>query len=289
MNTQPDKIDHYLRNEMSPAEVKDFESLISESPELKAEVNFQKNIVEGLQEYRKSQLKSRLAQIEVGPSTSLWQSSYAKIAGAVSVAAVIGIGAYVLSSDPEEAPQEMISSGGPLNIVQPSVPEVSEFTVIEKSEPARSVASEPKEKVAEPTIEVVEETIDESKKEFSLAVSVPGDQKIQEEQGFEVPGIKEELVEIEGEASKTQLEVEQQPSSDNKLSYRYFGGKLSLYGDFSGSPYEILEINTNKGRAVYLFFESKYFAISPTNEIVELDILDDPEVIEQLEIIRSEK
>ena len=289
MNTQPDKIDHYLRNEMSPAASKDFEKLISEDPSLRAEVDFQQNVIKGLQEYRKTQLKSRLAQIEVSPTHPLWQSGFTKLAGVASVAAIVGLGFIFLTNDSQEEETNLVASGGPVNVAIPSAPDVTDLATIEIEEVTpRTVSKKEQVRVEAPiTKEVVEET--EPAKAFKLAVDVPDDQKIEEEQGFEAPGIKEELVEIEGEATKRQLEVEQKPTEDDKLSYRYFGGKLSLYGDFSGNPYEILEINTNKGRAVYLYFESQYYALAPSNEIVELSILDDQEVIEQLEIIRSEK
>ena len=288
MDNQKEQIDLYLRNEMSSGETQDFEILISQNPALRAEVDFQRTVVNSLKEYRKTQLKIRLSQIEVSPMNPFWQSGFVKTAVAVSIVTGVGIGVFLYDVNPNEHLGEMISSGGPLNITRPLSPKFSEiyFEMKEISETSPQLKEEEVEKQQS---EEIVDTQPLEKKDFSLVLDVPTDQKIEDDELFEAPEIKEELVEIDEEANKPQLEVEQKATEDEILKYRYFSGKLSLYGNFSGNPYEILEINTRKGRAVYLLFDLQYYALVSTNEIIELSVLEDPSVIEQLEIIRSEK
>ena len=73
------------------------------------------------------------------------------------------------------------------------------------------------------------------------------------------------------------------------LKYKYFDGKLFLYGDFNEQPYEILEINGVKERKLYLFFESKYFNIDVTDKVKELDQIVNPKLVNELDIIRNNK
>jgi len=56
---------------MSAAERKFFEAQLAKDPLLQNEVNFHKDVIEGLQDFRKRELKERLRNIEVKGGNSI--------------------------------------------------------------------------------------------------------------------------------------------------------------------------------------------------------------------------
>ena len=93
---QQEQIDNYHSGQMSAEEIASFESKLSSDPALKAESDFQKEIVNGLKEYRKTQLKARLDAVDLTPSWMEFaqQSTLMKSFGGVAIATLIGAGIY---------------------------------------------------------------------------------------------------------------------------------------------------------------------------------------------------
>ena len=65
---QEEAIAQYLTRRMSEVERSAFEQKISESPQLSQKIEFEKQIAQGIKNYKKGILKSRLDQLELGPS-----------------------------------------------------------------------------------------------------------------------------------------------------------------------------------------------------------------------------
>jgi hypothetical protein len=64
-------IEAYLRNDLSVEQKADFEELVRQDPLLYNEFMLQKDVVSGLQQHRKSQLKARLNQVDVSNPVQL--------------------------------------------------------------------------------------------------------------------------------------------------------------------------------------------------------------------------
>ena len=75
----------------------------------------------------------------------------------------------------------------------------------------------------------------------------------------------------------------------SKIKYRYYDGKLYLYGKFQQEPYEILEINSASGRRIYLYHLTNFYEISSSDKPVELKAIDNSKLIQELEILRKTK
>ena len=62
--------------------------------------------------------------------------------------------------------------------------------------------------------------------------------------------------------SVSELEVEIEMKKTKKLKYIYVGEKLILIGDFSASPYQIIEDNTIAEKKLYLYFEQRVLRLN---------------------------
>ena len=102
MNTRlQEKIDQYHAGRLSSDEMSVLEKELASDPSLQAESNFQSDIINGLKEFRKSELKSRLNGIEVNPAwfDFIQQSTLLKSFGGVAVATLIGTGVFLSASN----------------------------------------------------------------------------------------------------------------------------------------------------------------------------------------------
>ena len=73
-NIHFEQVGGFLDNELSPDELIKFNEELSQNPELVKELNFQKELVEGINANRKAELKARLDSINVGgglPSSTI--------------------------------------------------------------------------------------------------------------------------------------------------------------------------------------------------------------------------
>lgn len=296
-------IDLYLKGELSPDQLRSFETEISQSSELMGEVQFQKNMVSGISNYRKSQLKSRLDAIDVGSGWyaggTIGQNVW-NIAGGVMVAALLVTGVYFYSDDvfvSNESSQVLeldsqniydYSKSEALEVPIPkssdlsnqSVEEVindtnnTTTTAITTKKAVRNTRSKNK-KVKEFTpkvdLPVLEEVSDESF--VSEEVSIP------EVSGNDVVGIK----------SSNHIDVKTINKKSESIKYKYFDGKLFLYGDFKEEPYEILEINSKTAREIYLYHGQSFYQIDITDGVKELKPIVSPKLIHELTIIRNNK
>ena len=102
--TKDEFVNSYLDNELTDIERLDFESKLPHDPELSEEYNFQKELIDGINNVRRLELKSRLSNILI--STPLYQTIGFKAIAIASVSVGIGFGAYYLfdvDNEPELA------------------------------------------------------------------------------------------------------------------------------------------------------------------------------------------
>ena len=95
-------IDGYLRGELGEQEMQAFNKELSSDPVFSEEVNFQRQIANGLGEFRKAELKARLNAVDL--TTPWWEVGHfinptlIKTTGAIVTAAIIGTGIYYYNS-----------------------------------------------------------------------------------------------------------------------------------------------------------------------------------------------
>lgn len=113
---QEEVIAQYLTRRMSEVERVAFEQKISESPQLSQKIEFEKQIAQGIKNYKKGILKSRLDQLELSPSAVETTSIVTKTILAGITAVVIGGLSYFMLTPDEilviENQETMIGNDG---------------------------------------------------------------------------------------------------------------------------------------------------------------------------------
>ncbi|MFZ2904824.1 MAG: hypothetical protein WAZ98_01355 [Cyclobacteriaceae bacterium] len=254
-------LDDYLSNRLSGEERSAFEKKLETDPELKQEVRFQQDLVEGLRKARMAELKSFLNNVPISPAPGGQSSMLLKTGSWVAVTGLVATALYFYWSR-NEATEEIVT---PAPVVteqperQPVVPAEDESntptsdgisegaTKVETKEPVKS-----SDNVTKPVVSA------ESKKREIKAY----DPSTEEPEG-EVEKYEREQFEIISKAFVTSsIEVETD-NTDKKYSFHYVfkNGKLVLYGGFEKHLYEILEFISDDKRTVVLFYKSNYYLL----------------------------
>ena len=279
-------IESYLTNKMSAAERKFFEAQLAKDPLLQNEVNFHKDVIEGLQDYRRKELKERLNNLDAKGGNNY---TGLKIGAAAIALSLIGFGTYYFTTTTKEEKAPATAVYAPQATDKESVEKNTTPSTGTETEAPASKSTEVKvakkevhsNKKAEPTFEertpilnapVVKEHFEE-------------DEHAMHNENMDAPsgGItKSETPKL----SSVEIKIEE--SKNNKLHYQHYNNKLFLYGDFNSKPYEILELNGTKESKLYLYFEDKYYALK-SNQIkaANLEEIKNAKLIESLKALRD--
>ncbi|MDZ7607231.1 MAG: hypothetical protein U5K79_16985 [Cyclobacteriaceae bacterium] len=96
----------YLDNEMSEKQRTDFENQLQSNPELKQEMQFQQEVINGVKNFRRLELKARLDNVPV--YTPVYQTIAFKAVAVVAITAGIGFGSYYLLNRGNESAMEKV-------------------------------------------------------------------------------------------------------------------------------------------------------------------------------------
>lgn len=271
------------------------------------QVRFEQTVVEGISQYRKAELKARLDAIEIGSGWmgigQLGSSALVKSVGGVLVASLVGVSAYfVFTGEENITSPEIIES---IQITSPKQSESYQFEFPELSvQKVSSVVSESSPNVAEkssatsdekvevlPTVQKSVASVDEET-EFVPVVDLPDLGELSEEKGLKIEDANlPEMNEMDVVSSKGEspISVETIQRNSESIKYKYFDGKLFLYGDFKSTPYEIIEINRPTERKLYLFYDKEYYSIIVSDKVQELSPITNHQLLQELEIVRNNK
>ena len=283
-SSQHSQIESYLSGQMSHEEVSNFESLLEVSPELQQQLQFQSEIIEGIGSFRKTELKARLEVLNPTPAwyTVAHLSPVGQFIGGGIITSLIGVGGFMaFGSEGDVLPSESIVIDAPVKkeIVW-DLPEMNPPKVEQIEQLIEEVDVE-----AQPKVTTTKET---QVMGFNPIVSVPNAGDVEAEKEFQ----SEELPapsEVENRESVNAIDVEIIESRASKVKYRYYEGKLFLYGKFKDEPYQILEINSSTGRRVYLYHKSVFYGIHQSDRPLELSAVTDDKLIRELSILRKAK
>ncbi|QCK15869.1 hypothetical protein [Mangrovivirga cuniculi] len=296
-------IDDYLMGNLSAADRMAFEKKMAADPELQNQVSVQKDIIKGLEQVRTQQLKARLNKIPV--SSSAWyQTTSGKVALGVSLLVAMLLGALlfnmgdnenITSSDPVVINDQIVGDPKESNELTTKEEEKTDITTdeVETETPQLAEGNEKERKeeiiqkpVIKPEADKSESLITEKAEN---EISETEDQSIVESENT-----ASEITEAPSETSSYNpyrlIEIETTKGSRFGFHYRFYENKLSLYGDFGGErPYEILEINNDNIRGLFLYYEGQFFELDTTQNAVPLKPLDNTEVVQDLMEIKNQK
>lgn len=275
------QIESYLSGQMSAEEAAKFESLLEVNPELQEELAFQSETIQGIGEFRKAELKARLDALD--PSTAWWTiaqlSPVGQFLGGSILVGLLSVGGYFLLSENAGDPGNEITISAPEYIPQPFMLELPDIEpVVQERDQLETVV----ERVERNDKEVVD------KSSFTPVVTVPSAGEVETEKAF----VPEELPtpdEVDNQPEIETVDVEIIESRSAKIKYRYYEGKLYLYGKFSDEPYQILEINSYAGRRIFLYHKNAFHTIRQSDKPLLLEQITDTKLIQELKILQKSK
>ncbi|GAB1445749.1 MAG: hypothetical protein KF860_02610 [Cyclobacteriaceae bacterium] len=276
--SQFELIEDYLTHRLDDGARSAFEEQMNANPQLKAEVNLQKGIIEGVKSARAAELKAMLNNVPVGGTAS---TVIGKIAIATISAGILGTALYFgLRSTPTQEQQVKTEE---TNITQPLTPieEPQEKleTIIESNEGSKAdlrqkpnettpkVKQPKEEKVSSPRIDVLDLT-EEMKENREDVIAPKSDNK---------PTISPSAIEVDLNTN----------DKDYSFHYQFKDSKLVLYGPFDSSLYEIIELNGDI-RSIFLYYNNSYYKLDENeHDIVPLIMIRDQALLIKLEKYRK--
>ena len=299
---QEEAIAQYLTRRMSEVERSAFEQKISESPQLAQKIEFEKQIAQGIKNYKKGILKSRLDQLELGPSIVETTSITTKTILAGITVIVIGGLSYFMLTPGEilviENQETIIGTDGMAEDKNAKISLEIDTTYAMLSDKKEDERTSPITKDIENT--TVKVSTKQSKKESKsdkvilqaeVEVVLPdmdGTEISFDETFDSLQDFSDDLMKNQAQVSSVpELELEIEMKKTKKLKYIYVGEKLILIGDFSASPYQIIEDNTIAEKKLYLYFEQEYYVLSVTSEKKALIPVRDIRLLDYLVDLRN--
>lgn len=299
---QEEAIAQYLTRRMSEVERSAFEKKISESPQLAQKIKFEKQIAQGIKNYKKGILKSRLNQLELGPSIVETTSITTKtILAGITVIVIVGLSYFMLTPDEIlviENRETMIGTDGITEDKNAKISLEIDTSYVMLSDKKEDERNSSITKDIENT--AVKVSTKQSKKELKsdkvilqaeVEVVLPdmdGTEISFDETFDSLQDFSDYLMKNQAQVNSViELEVEIEMKKTKKLRYIYVGEKLILIGDFSTSLYQIIEDNMIDEKKLYLYFEQKYYILTETSEKKVLIPVSDIRLLDYLVDLRN--
>ncbi len=299
---QEEAIAQYLTRRMSEVERSAFEKKISESPQLAQKIKFEKQIAQGIKNYKKGILKSRLNQLELGPSIVETTSITTKtILAGITVIVIVGLSYFMLTPDEIlviENRETMIGTDGITEDKNAKISLEIDTSYVMLSDKKEDERNSSITKYIENT--AVKVSTKQSKKESKsdkvilqaeVEVVLPdmdGTEISFDETFDSLQDFSDDLMKNQAQVNSViELEVEIEMKKTKKLRYIYVGEKLILIGDFSTSLYQIIEDNMIDEKKLYLYFEQKYYILTETSEKKVLIPVSDIRLLDYLVDLRN--
>lgn len=259
-------VSRYLDNELSEIDKLDFENKLLRDTDLREEYNFQKDLVNGIKEVRRMELKSRLSNIPI--EIPIYQTIGFKTIAAVTISAGIGIGAYFTLADKNEASLTKIDlkQNNSELVEEYAIPEIPEAIqpIIEKKTKDEKTQVTKKKKTDEATL--AKHTEASEPKVIQPNVIQPDVVKPLDNEDFESNeiGNENQVNNLENikENVESNVAVSTIKDKKNKFHYKFFENKLYLLGNFNDMPYEIIELNSTKGKSYFLYYDQNYYQLN---------------------------
>lgn len=288
-------LDAYLRNKLSGEDREAFERQLHADPALKQEYLFQKTMVDGIREARRTQLKTTLNNIPVpgggwGSALTVKGITWLVVAGVTGTLVYYGLTRAVSKEIPANTPK--------VEQVQPaeSAPATSEPQpeVTPEKAPAQSDVKAPAAKSSSnknnsaSSKEKANDEADQKEAKPNIQVFDPTTELSNEKEESTTGAPSEKLTTTE-KASAPTFDVE--TNSDNKkyeFDYQFDQGKLILYGAFEKNLYEILEFFNGTKHTAFLYYKQNFYLLDEQNtKVTPLTPITDPDLLKKLKESRE--
>ncbi|WP_109832580.1 hypothetical protein [Reichenbachiella versicolor] len=296
-----EQLEAYISGEMKGADRLVFEGHVESNPILKAEFDYQMDIIESLKSRRKSELKTRLSNISVEPTLigAFLQSSLVKpvIYGLTSLTLVTGTylfyntkAATNIHLKAVEGKMEYLTASN-INIdFKEKIDFVYNPSPVKNDIEYSAIASMAVDIKNVPTKEE-KEVLNQIDAPQALVFEIPN-METEQEEDFNAPNLGIESTEkVETETVVTvpeKISINQVNSRKYHFHYRIEDNRLFLYGKFDESPYEIIEVNGRYDKKIYFYYNGDFFHLRKgATDITKLSRINDTHMIQRLDLLKS--
>lgn len=275
-------VNAYFDGQLSEVEQEQLLKNLDTDAKLKEEFELQSDIIEGLKNARKAELKARLDNVTIGSGVSSGLT-LGQVAAAGGVILLAGTLFYFSSTEPNEQGLEV----SPKEVTEDVADLVS--AIEDKSSSNQELVTEENKLATEDSKETIEEVQAQEKEapEINKPIAIEPIEIIEDDDNDTF--LPEESASNVENTAYSPVEV----SIDNNkrrysFHYQMKEGKLFLYGDFEKTLYEILEFNSAGGKILYLFYKDKFYNLDRKQEsITELSEITQPELLKSLKEARD--
>jgi len=288
-------IENYLTGSMPEGQIVDFEKFIETNPSAKAELEFQRNVIKGIQATKRARLKSELASMNPNIGLSITQKLgiAASVLMAISVVAV----SYFSIVNQENSTESILSN---------STTQIEQDVVVNST--TETLISQPQidKQELEPTVIESEgnntPTIQPVETENSIvAVDVHSSESITEQtsETFRAPHMDMNEYDKDVDYHQTSEEIEANgfgtshidktitPSIDKNCNsesegYTFSENQLKLCGDFDLETFTVFYGEGSDN--LYFFYQNEYYHIVESNsfQLLEHHTVKDASIIKTL-------
>lgn len=255
-----EKVEAYFNNELNDSEKSDFLSEVESNTELKSEYDFQNEVINGIKEARKVELKAMLDKVPIASIPAATSGLYKiLIGGAASL--IIGTSLWYYFNSASEV---NMASETKVEEFSPIVEESDQFTETKQSVAKLDVEKSSKEETRPSSVK--------NKNTKNSNINKPNVPTAQDD--FVDNSLQDENLEIPSDISKVDINLASKVNVEIKVKkkysfhYQYTQGNLILYGNFEDDLFEVLELNKEDQVEVYLYYESNYYYIKDKSGLI---------------------
>ncbi len=288
------KIELLAKGKLTSEDSKNLLEEANSNSSLKTEINYQKYISKAIVEHRKLALKARLQAIQIAPIVGsgifggLSTNSILAIKSAAVVVASVGLGVSVYMYSQSNNSNNIAKNDGqlpqsqevntPIETVKDVENSISK-EVIPSAEEIKKQNANTDNTLITPKKEQKQVTKSQKNIPNMLAFEDASQADINADLG-DAPAEKV----LESHVHKiTTIDIVNVADSKYGFHYLLKDNKLTLYGKFDLSIYEIIERNNNTENSLYLFYNKNYYLLKADNgNIQKLRKLEDAEIITDL-------
>jgi len=252
------KVEAYFDNELSETEKQDFLKELESNSELKSEFDFQNEIINGIKEARKAELKAMLNKVPIAASNNSSAGLF-KILASTTTILITGTALWyyfnytpILENNNASKQQVITTLDNTPELVPNNSIQGNSSLKTEGIENTSTSDSNTSNKKANNTVahKINMPDIPSADDEFTTITSSDDDLRIP-------ANINQTSVKL-----NTKVDVEIKIKKKYNFHYQFTAGKLTLYGEFEGKPFEVLELNSTDNRDLYLLYNSNYYSIT---------------------------
>lgn len=273
-----EQLDDFLTNRLSAEDRAAFEQKLAADPELMQEFRIQSQVIEGLKEVRRMELKQLLKNTPVPPAIDSSVTLFTRWLPWVGAAVVVVmVGYFWFSTKEEPVPTSSVEQ-----IIHPGEPAAQpENSSRESSAPAEV---ETEKEGSKPVVKSTQKTEPTSP---NVKVEVY-DPTLEEQTETTQPALEEVISATSESVTRSALAVEVIEHKKYSNHYQFKDGKLILYGSFEKDLYEILEFISEDKRSAFLYYKTAYYGLDLSQrEPVKLNPINDVALLKKLKAYRE--